>query len=345
MAFPKILSFTITNACNLRCRMCAQWSEDGYVTTGVKPAKPSMQTDDWKRLVDEATPHGIDLIIVRGGEPFLHSGIIDLLEHIRSKDIFIAVDTNGTVLEKYVDDLVRIGNMHITFSVDGPKDVHDKVRQSEGSFLKIKENVRRLLDAEQRHDTTLSKGICCTVSRYNYQSIGDMPDVARELGIDTVNLVPYYYVPAATGARYEQQLRDNFGSNAFSWRGFHHEDSGVDLEIFEAAFAKYLHELRDIRNDTFLPFKSRDYLTWFKDSEIPVGAENCWNIERLMDIQPDGAANFCIDFPDYSPGNVMQSSIAELWNSKRAAKFRDYRRAQPFAVCGRCGAKYCSMPR
>ena len=34
MDFPAFVSFTITNACNLRCTMCGQWSPDGYVRTG-----------------------------------------------------------------------------------------------------------------------------------------------------------------------------------------------------------------------------------------------------------------------------------------------------------------------
>jgi MoaA/NifB/PqqE/SkfB family radical SAM enzyme len=29
--FPKVVSLTVTNRCNLRCRMCAQWSEEGYM--------------------------------------------------------------------------------------------------------------------------------------------------------------------------------------------------------------------------------------------------------------------------------------------------------------------------
>jgi sulfatase maturation enzyme AslB (radical SAM superfamily) len=62
----------------------------------------------------------------------------------------------------------------------------------------------------------------------------------------------------------------------------------------------------------------------------------------LLDIQPDGEANFCIDFPDYSIGNVRTSTIEELWNGERAQRFRDFRRQTPLAVCHRCGAKYCS---
>jgi MoaA/NifB/PqqE/SkfB family radical SAM enzyme len=59
----------------------------------------------------------------------------------------------------------------------------------------------------------------------------------------------------------------------------------------------------------------------------------------------DGPANFCVDFPDYSIGNVKAASIEELWNAGPAARFREYRRKRPLAVCHRCGAKYMSAPR
>ena len=31
MDYPAYVSFTLTNACNLRCQMCGQWSQEGYI--------------------------------------------------------------------------------------------------------------------------------------------------------------------------------------------------------------------------------------------------------------------------------------------------------------------------
>ncbi len=86
-----------------------------------------------------------------------------------------------------------------------------------------------------------------------------------------------------------------------------------------------------------------DYEVWFSDSSTPVGSTNCLNVEKLIDIQPDGAVNFCVDFPDYSIGNLKESSIKDIWNSSKASQFRTYRRNKPLAVCHRCGAKYISL--
>ena len=65
-----------------------------------------MQISDWKRIVYEAVQRDIEFVLERGGEPFLLPGIIDLLEYIQSKEIFMAVDTNGLVPYYYVPKAV-----------------------------------------------------------------------------------------------------------------------------------------------------------------------------------------------------------------------------------------------
>ena len=77
-----------------------------------------MKLEQWKKLVDEITNYKIKFILIRGGEPFLFPGIIELLEYINSKEIFILIDTNGTVLKKYAEDLVRVMDVHRHVSVN-----------------------------------------------------------------------------------------------------------------------------------------------------------------------------------------------------------------------------------
>ena len=342
MDFPQFISFTVTNSCNLRCRMCGQWSEEGYVRNRVVPTRERMQLGDWKRVVDEAAHHNIRFILVRGGEPFLFPGTMELLHYVNQKGIFLSVDTNGTLLERFADELSTIDRMHITFSVDGPEDVHDHVRGMKGSFAKIRENIALLRTLETKHGNAISKSICFTISSDNYASLGAMADVARSLSISSVNIVPYYYVSNAIGHEYEKELQDNFQCSAFSWRGFHRENSGVEFDRFRQELRRYLASLDGVQNFPYMPFSEDQYRTWFADEVSPVGNSTCCNVERLIDIQPNGAANFCVDFPDFSFGNVMESSIAEIWNSRRADQFRAYRRKRPLAVCYRCGGKYIS---
>jgi MoaA/NifB/PqqE/SkfB family radical SAM enzyme len=322
--------------------MCGQWSEEGYVRNRVVAARPRMELEDWKRLVDEAAHHKIRFVLVRGGEPFLFTGIVELLQYINRKGIFVSVDTNGTLLERFVDDLSRIDHMHITFSVDGPEDVHDRVRGLKGSFAKIRENIALLQSLERKCGNTISKSICFTISNDNYASLGVMAEVAQTLSITSVNIVPYYYCSNSIGHQYEEELQSNFHCTAFSWKGFHRENSGVEFGRFRKELRTYLASLGGIQNFPYMPFTEEEYQTWFADQITPVGSLTCGNVERLIDIQPNGEANFCVDFPDYSFGNVKGSSIEEVWNSRKAEIFRAYRRQHPLAICYRCGAKYIS---
>jgi MoaA/NifB/PqqE/SkfB family radical SAM enzyme len=325
--------------------MCGQWSEEGYIKNRTKSPGSQMKLEDWKRLVDEAATYDISLILVRGGEPFLFPGIIELLEHISNKGIPLSIDTNGTILNKFAEDIVRIGNMHITFSVDGPEEIHDEVRGVKGSFKKIKENIVLLNELEKESGHKISKSICFTISKYSYKGLGEMPDVARSMSIPEMLIVPYYYFSTDAGKKYEEELKENFNCTAFSWQGFHHEDSGVDFDVFKSEYRKYRTDLKEIKNFPYMDLTEEDYGKWFSDPLTPVGSAACNNVENLIDIQPGGEANFCIDFPDYCIGNAKELSIKDIWNSPSASRFRRYRRENPLSVCYRCGAKYITEIR
>lgn len=342
MDFPKSISLTITNACNLRCQMCGQWSQEGYMHARKESLRQELALADWKRLVDEAAAHGVSSILLRGGEVFLFPEIITLLEYINANGIFVSIDTNGTLLGKHAEDLVRIGGIHLTISVDGPEEIHDRVRGVPGCFSRIRENVALLHALEKSSGRQLSKSITFTISPYSYKGLGAMPDVTRSLSINTVCIVPYYYVPEEVGKRYERELQAAFGCPAFSWRGFHHEDSGVDVDALQDQLDQFLATLGDVYSFPYMPLSGDEYRTWFGDPTTPVGPTRCTNVEKLIDIQPNGDANFCVDFPDYTIGNVKEATIKALWNGERAARFRAYRREKPLAVCYRCGAKYMS---
>ncbi|MBN2386206.1 MAG: radical SAM protein [Anaerolineales bacterium] len=342
MSFPQSISLTITNHCNLRCRMCGQWGLEGYIRCNPEGLQYELTLADWQRVVDELADHDIPSLLLRGGEVFLFPQIVELLEYIHARGIFISIDTNGTMLARYAEDIVRIGRMHLTISVDGPEQVHDAVRGVPGTFQRLKAGVARIAELEARGDDQISRSICFTISQYNYRYLGVMPEVARTLGLGAIAIVPYYYFPEKVGRQYEAEL-GGLGCQAYSWAGFHHEDSGVDFEEFQQQYRQYLATLGEIYSYPYMPLDEDQYRDWFADAWTPVGYPHCLNVEKLIDIQPDGAANFCVDFVDYSFGNIKDATIETLWNGERAERFRRYRRERPLAVCHRCGAKYMSQ--
>lgn len=342
MDFPQSASFTITNVCNLRCKMCGQWSEEGYIRAQLETLKNEMKLADWKRLVDELAEHQVRSVLLRGGEPFLFPGIMDLLEHIHNKGLFISIDTNGTRLKEYAEDIVQIGNIHLTISLDGTEDIHDAVRGVKGTYARVRESVAQLHQYEQKMGKEISISFNYTISPYSIDGLGDLPAAVRSMGVKTIAIVPYYYFPRAVGEAYEKEMQAAFGCPAYSWTGFHHEESGIAFENFQTEHNKYLAGLEGIYDYPYMALTDEEYRNWFADAVTPVGPQHCTNVEKLIDIQPNGDANFCVDFIDYVMGNVRESSIAEVWNSERAERFRAYRRQKPLPVCLRCGAKFMS---
>jgi sulfatase maturation enzyme AslB (radical SAM superfamily) len=248
------------------------------------------------------------------------------------------------MLKKYAADLVRIGGIELTVSIDGPEAIHDAVRGMPGCFRQIEEGLEELRRFEEACGRTVARSICFTISRYSYRGLADMPEVAHRLGIPTILIVPYYYVPEAVGRRYEAEL-NTLGCRAFSWRGFQHEDSGLDFDEFRRQLRKFNETLASVKVFPFLHLSEDNFRTWFSDAVTPVASEECWIVDDLLDIQPNGEANFCVDFPDYRIGNVKDSTIEVVWNGEAAERFREYRRRKPLAVCHRRGAKYMSAPR
>jgi radical SAM protein with 4Fe4S-binding SPASM domain len=325
--------------------MCGQWSETGYVKSNKKMLKQEMELVDWKMLADELYEHKVLSVLLRGGEVFLVPDIMQLIEYIHNKGIFISIDTNGTLVSKFAKDLVRMGNMHLTFSVDGPEEIHDQVRCVKGSYQKIKESILIIHELEKINKNKLSKSITFTISPYSYKGLGRMPDIARDLGIDSIVIAPYYYFPEHVGKEYEKVLDEEFSSKAYSWKGFHHDNPGIDLSIFREEYRKFIDNLKGIKEYPYMgpagkAFHENELLEWFSNPTSIVGRPDCMNVEKYADIQPNGDVNFCCDFPDYVIGNVKKLTIYETWNSERADHFRKYRREKPLPICYRCGAKY-----
>ncbi len=339
MTFPESVSFTLTNACNLRCKMCGQWGEEGYMNSKMVPVK-NLELEKWKSLVDELVENNVTSVLLRGGEPFLFRGIMELVNYINSKKIFISIDTNGTLLHKYADELVQLGNIHLTISIDGPDEIHDEIREVKDCFSTIKKNIQLLREAEIRHNKKISTSLTFTITEDNYQYLGQMPNIARSLAIPTITIVPCYWILKQAGELYQQEMKEFFNCYPFSWKGFHHDDHQVDGEVLVKELRKYHENLKEIKNFPYMELTTEQYRQWFADYHTQIGPPHCPNVNRLLDIQPNGNANFCVDFPDYSIGNVREYTIKELWNSERAIKFRAYRNSKPLSVCMRCGAKH-----
>jgi MoaA/NifB/PqqE/SkfB family radical SAM enzyme len=319
--------------------MCGQRGKNGYYS--VVPEKTALPLDAWKKTVNEISEHKGSMICIRGGEPFLYPGITELLAHIKKQGIFISVDTNGTLLERHAEYIVNIGVDNINISVDGPEKIHDSVRGVKGSFQKIKNGIAKihLLEKKAGRETCI-KNVVFTISQWSYKWLAQMADVARKLNVPNLVIVPCIYFDRETGRTHETVMEREFSCKASSWKGFLRNSPGIDTGVLVENLKQLRKNANGVNLAHFAGIKDTQYKLWFKNCHEGEYEKQCTNPWKLIDIQPDGSVNFCIDFPDYTVGNIKDDKIEDIWKSENAVRFRRYLKKYSLPVCGRCVAKY-----
>ncbi|MDD3840574.1 MAG: radical SAM protein [Clostridia bacterium] len=126
-----------TSACNLKCTGC--WAGE-YAKTD------SLDNEVLDRVIREGKELGIYLVIFSGGEPLVRKNdLIKLAE--KHSDVQFLAFTNGTLIDdEFIDDLVRVGNFALAFSLEGLEEATD-ARRGKGVFNKVITNMEKMRDA------------------------------------------------------------------------------------------------------------------------------------------------------------------------------------------------------
>lgn len=197
-----ILYLLLTDACNLRCEYC--------VIEGTMPPGHTFTS-----MSEEVAFRGIDLfvqlwscstsmvsqdkrsatIIFYGGEPLMNKKVflaaVNRIGDMKKQGLLpararISLITNGTILD---DDLMRCFLEHdvsVSFSIDGPQEIHDANRvtvDGNGTFKQAKKSLMRC------KEVGVNVSISCTISPAN---IDNLPQIMEwfvdELGVTGMGL-------------------------------------------------------------------------------------------------------------------------------------------------------------
>jgi GTP 3',8-cyclase len=105
------LRISITNRCNVRCFYCHH--------DGVIPQEYEMTPTEIETIARVSHQVGIKKLRLSGGEPLIREDILEIIQKISSigfKDL--SLTTNGTLLGKYADELVKSGLNRVNISFD-----------------------------------------------------------------------------------------------------------------------------------------------------------------------------------------------------------------------------------
>lgn len=163
--------FAITYKCNSRCVMCNIWQKQW-----AEEIKPS----DLENL-----PASIRDINLSGGEPFLNSGIVKIVEKINEKNskANIIISSNGfatELIKQKMSEIIKIKpNIGIAISLDGIGEVHEKIRGIKGAYEKVLNTLSALKDLEVKNIK-----LAFTLSDSNAGELKKVYNLSRELSTE-----------------------------------------------------------------------------------------------------------------------------------------------------------------
>lgn len=157
----------LTHNCNLRCMHC-------YMDA--KPCREDFEKTYNKaiKLIDKLKKDEFDSIMFTGGECMIFPKLRELIIYAKNKGFSTSIFTNGMLYDENIFDLVD----KINISLDGPKDIHNKIRGSKDSYDKI----LKCLDYFKKKDIYTT--VQCTINNLNY----DKFDFISNFAINYLNI-------------------------------------------------------------------------------------------------------------------------------------------------------------
>lgn len=154
--FPPFLYISIINSCNLRCQGC-------WVDVAEKQHKIDVSAMD--RLICEAKAVGNSFFGILGGEPFMHTEIMEIFSH--HPDCYFQVFTNGHfITDEVACELRKLGNVTPLISIEGNEIISDQRRGGPGNvYSQSMEGIQNCV----KH--RLFTGVCTSLCQTNFDDL------------------------------------------------------------------------------------------------------------------------------------------------------------------------------
>ena len=168
----KSLELQLYNDCNANCVMCVV-SKEKYKRLSI----------DFILKEIEPLIIGLKNISLSGGEPFYIKKYYDLIEYILKKNpnIIISINTNGSIYNEEVEELLNKGKFNITVSIDSiNSSTFENIRKGL-SFSSIYENLFKFKNYVDKKGTSYNVKTC--ILKENIYELFDLFVFFEKLGI------------------------------------------------------------------------------------------------------------------------------------------------------------------
>ena len=268
----------INRGCNLTCSFCDLWDNP-----------QNMAVEQLWSVLDDAQSIGTKVLVITGGEPFLHPELSRVIAEARSRGLAVNITTNGLLLKRHWGWLKDSGVSSLSFSLDGIGDVHDNLRGQQGAYERTVKAIRLV-----RSESDIPCSVYCTVTNQNVHQLWELYQVCTTLGV-TLDFWPVNDAP----------------------------DLYITSEEHKALWS---HQVNAIINDNPAYANRRSFYT---DSLRYHGGDNIENIRCLGFVEQYGVTYEGAFLPccvwngkGLVKGNVFETPLRTLWHSETIHRCR-----------------------
>ncbi len=161
--------------CNCRCVMCDIWKDT---------SQAQISTEDLRAHLEDIERLHVRWVVFSGGEPLMHADVFRLSDLLRERGIRVTVLSTGLLLARYAHDIATRTD-DLIVSLDGPPDVHDRVRRVPGAAALLQQGIEAVL----KQNSTYSIGARCTVQRANHDALVETARFASRLGLQFLSFL------------------------------------------------------------------------------------------------------------------------------------------------------------
>ncbi len=316
--FPSEIYLAVNSICNARCKMC---------DIGLKNIKTDffkmydgrgdLDRSTFDNIIKQIKNKGINLSL-KMTEPLLYPGLDYVLKTCKEHKISVSLTTNGILLEKNAEQLVKYGLRGLQLSLNGPKELHDEITGIPGSYDKIKKGLFTLQRYKQKVNSSHPKVILrMTMFENNHKKLIESLDHFKEefKGVHTV-LISHL----------------NFT-----------EDNKKEIKVDKLDINAIYNQIEKIKNKKY-PFKVKFFpemnlnqlKEYYQTYDELKEHKKCSSLYKSLAILSNGEVTPHIRCLQVYFGNVNTTSLFKIWNGKEYKKFRKNIWHQLPTSCRRC---------
>lgn len=274
---PLWLLAELTYRCPLHCAFC--YNPVDFATHGAE-----LDTDAWRTVISDARALGAAQIGFSGGEPLQRGDLETLVAHARGLGFYTNLITSGIGLNvARIERLKAAGLDHIQLSLqDSTRELNDFLTSTR--TFELKRDVARLIKAHG-YPMVLN----CVLHRYNLPHVGQIIEMALDLGADYLELANTQY---------------------YGWAMLNRDQLMPTVEQVREAEDTVNRYRKLIGERCKILFVVPDYF-----ERRPKACMNGWG-SVFLGVAPDGTALPCHaarSLPGLALPNVRDRSLRDIW--------------------------------